>query len=139
MLDSVGKLGYHPSIVSSKTDLSGSKQVGVLPALVADALRKAEEIGHLVFLDFHAPWCGACKKFEQTTLRDPDVQEALSNFVFLKIDTDEHPAIGKYFGVVGLPTLMIISPSGETQYRHAGPVDAKTLTKALHSLTPGLE
>ena len=139
MLGSVRELGYRPSVVSSKADLSGSKQLGALPELVAKALREAGESGDLVFLDFHAPWCGACKKLEQTTLSDPDVQDALSSFLFLKIDTDEHPAIGKYFGVVGLPTLLVINPSGELQYRHAGPVDAKTLTEVLHSLTPGLE
>ena len=139
MLGSVRELGYRPSIVSSKTDLSGSKQLGALPELVSKALDEAGESGRLVFLDFHAPWCGACKKLEQTTLSDPYVQDALSNFVFLKIDTDEHPAIGKYFGVVGLPTLLIINQSGHTQYRHAGLVDAKPLAKVLRSLSPGLE
>lgn len=134
MQEAIVDLGYRPSIVSSDAGLKDSANIEQLPELVSEAMLAAGEGGQLVFLDFHAPWCGACKKLEETTLRDPGVQSALSEFVFLKVDTDEHPSVGKYFNVVGLPTILVISASGKELYRNAGLLGAEALTHQLGDL-----
>ena len=126
-------LGYRPSIASSRVDLGEMRSIET-PALIQEALVDARESDRLLLIDFHAPWCGACRKLEETTLVDSGVQAALEEFVFVKIDTDEHPEIGKHFGVLGLPTIVALDSSGDERYRHVGPIDAAALTNVLASL-----
>jgi thiol:disulfide interchange protein len=131
---SIVELGYRPSVVSSDANLKTSVKSDQIPEMISTALSEARESGRLVFLDFHAPWCGACRKLEETTLSDPEVKAALSRYVILKVDTDEHPSVGKYFNVVGLPTLLVMTPIGDELYRHVGPIDHAPLANDLRKL-----
>ena len=133
MQTAIVALGYRPSIASSRVDLGEMRSIET-PALIQEALVDARESDRLLLIDFHAPWCGACRKLEETTLVDSGVQAALEEFVFVKIDTDEHPEIGKHFGVLGLPTIVALDSSGDERYRHVGPIDAAALTNVLASL-----
>ncbi len=134
MQHAIVDLGYRPSVVASKADLRGPKIVSKMPESIRTVLREAGESGQLVFLDFHAPWCGACKKLEETTFSDVRVQKALGRFHLLKVDTDETPAIGKYFEVIGLPTILVVNASGQELYRHVGPIGAEGLVDELVDL-----
>ncbi len=134
MRASIIELGYRPFIVASDAKLDSPVKSTQLADLVSVALREAGERGQFVFIDFYAPWCGACKQLEETTLSDPDVKTLLSGYVVLKIDTDEYPSIGKYFNVVGLPTLLVLNSSGEEMYRHAGPIDREPLIRDLREV-----
>jgi thiol-disulfide isomerase/thioredoxin len=134
MRESIVALGYRPSIVSSDANLDTYARSDEIPEMISTALSEAGDSGRLVFIDFHAPWCGACRKLEETTLSDPDVKAVLSHYVVLKVDTDEHPSVGKYFNVVGLPTLLVMSPTGEELYRHAGPIEHEPLANDLGGL-----
>ena len=133
MLAAIVTVGYRPSVVSSDANLRGSNRRGQIPELISNALREAAERDQLIFVDFHAPWCGACRKLEETTLSDPKVNALLSGFVVLKIDTDERPSIGNYFGVVGLPTILVLDATGQPRFRNVGLIDARTLESALLS------
>jgi thiol:disulfide interchange protein DsbD len=134
MQHAIVNLGYRPSIVASDADLRGSQIMSKMPESIQTALREAGESGQLVFLDFHAPWCGACKKLEETTFSDASVQKALGRFHLLKVDTDENPALGKYFRVIGLPTILVVNASAQELYRHVGPIGAEGLVHELVGL-----
>jgi len=134
MLEAIVEVGYRPSVVSSDANLKASSKPSRVPELVSNVLRETGESRQLVFLDFHAPWCGACRKLEETTLSDPKVKALLSRFVVRKINTDEHPLIGIYYGVIGLPTLLVLDASGEERFRNVGPIDARSLERDLKDL-----
>lgn len=72
--------------------------------------------GKPVMLDFYADWCTSCKIMEAGTLKNPQVQAALSHFVVLKIDVTansvENKKILAYFNVVAPPTFLFYNAEG---------------------------
>ncbi len=136
MLRAIEALGYRPSIAGSRVDPTPPAPVGGgMPEVVRAALARARAQGKLLFLDFFAEWCGACRTMDRTTFADPEVARQLqAGFVFLKVDTDAHPEIGGHFRVLGLPTLVVLDGTGRTLYRHMGPLPAESLLEALAGL-----
>ena len=68
-----------------------------------------------VLIDFWATWCKNCLTMDKTTLADPAVTAALSNYVKVKFqaeDPEVEPAksLMTRFKAVGLPTYVILRP-----------------------------
>jgi thiol:disulfide interchange protein len=87
-------------------------------ASLADGIAEAERSGKPVLIDFWATWCKNCLLMDKTTLKDPAVNLALANYVKIKFqaeDLDESPAreAAARFGVIGLPTYVILKPRGD--------------------------
>ncbi len=99
------------AVVASRQEQVDS---GWLTSLDA-ALATATETEQPVFVDFWASWCKNCLKMDKTTLKDPAVVTALENFVRVKVQAEdiaapETRAVLDRFGVIGLPTYVVLLP-----------------------------
>jgi thiol:disulfide interchange protein DsbD len=82
---------------------------------LAAGLAAAEREQKPVLIDLWATWCKNCLTMDKTTLKDPQVTEALKGYVKIKYQAeqpDEPPAsaIMQRYGAIGLPTYVIIRP-----------------------------
>jgi len=135
MYTAITDLGYVPRLgVENWTEIESSIADGEVPQPIADALILAAKESKLVFVDFFAEWCIACKVLDQQTLSSAEVQSALQNYVVVKVDTDLFPDSAAYYEIVGMPTLLVLDAMGEVKYRSIGPISAKELTEKLDSL-----
>lgn len=75
--------------------------------------------GKPIMIDFYADWCASCKIMENTLFKDPRVENALKNFVVLKIDVTANKAQAKalldQFNVVAPPTFLFLNRRGLEQ------------------------
>ena len=83
------------------------------PAFFREALAKARSENKPIVLDFTASWCAPCQRMLRETFPNEKVARLLEQFVLIKIDTDEHPALANKYGAVGLPDIRLLSPAGE--------------------------
>ncbi len=92
-------------------------------------LSKAKALGRPALLDFRADWCVACVELEERTWPDPEVEKALEEIVPIRLDhtksTDQVKAERVRYAIPGLPTVILIAPSGEELGRFVGYKDPK--------------
>lgn len=60
----------------------------------------------IVLVDFYADWCGPCKMLAPVL---EDVEKTYGDKVkFIKVNVDEEPIIAQRYGVMSIPTLLLI-------------------------------
>jgi len=78
-----------------------------------------------VLVDFSASWCGPCKRLE------PIVNEIAGEYTgklkVVKVDIDQAPTIASKFGVMSVPTLLLIQ-DGAVKDQVVGLVSKQHLT-----------
>jgi thioredoxin 1 len=77
--------------------------------------------------DFHADWCGPCKK--QDPIID-DLEEQHPDIEFEKIDVDESPDVAQEYGVRSVPTI-VVEKDGEVVEKFIGLTQANEIESAL--------
>ena len=66
---------------------------------------------NVVFIDFWAGWCGPCRALA------PIIQEVAKEYcgkaVIGKLDVDENPETAQRFGIMAIPTLLVMKDGKE--------------------------
>ena len=82
----------------------------------------------LTLIDFHAPWCGACKLLDPVLKRIDDEDDAL---ILRRVDVAEAPEMAEQMGVIALPTLIVLNARDEECHRMSGAITGSGIRTAL--------
>jgi thiol:disulfide interchange protein len=84
----------------------------------------ANKANKLLLVDVGAPWCGWCKKMDESTYTDKAVIKALANdFVCVKLNSDDNGQGAQFaqsLNIESLPTVLIIDPKTKKYSMNAG-------------------
>ena len=64
----------------------------------------------VVLLDFFATWCGPCRMIAPVI---EELSDEMADVVFAKIDVDELPELAQQYGIVSIPTLVLLKDGKE--------------------------
>lgn len=70
----------------------------------------------LILLDFYADWCGPCRMVAPVL---EEVSQLREDVLVGKINVDDEEALAREFGIVSIPTLIVLK-NGKIQKQVAG-------------------
>jgi len=76
-----------------------------------------------VLVDFWASWCGPCKMLSPVI---EEIADERSDIKVGKVNIDEHPELAQKYGVMSIPTVLVIK-DGEEVNKSVGAVPKKVL------------
>jgi len=62
-----------------------------------------------VLIDFYATWCGPCR------MLGPVLEKVDSKIKVIKVDTDEFEDLAREYGVMSIPTLVLLEKGKEVK------------------------
>ena len=98
--------------------------------LIITAANFENEVMHSekpILIDFYADWCGPCK------MQGPVLEELANDrddVKVCKLNIDEQRDLAIEYGVMSIPTLMIVK-GGEVTYKEVGLTQRRELDKIL--------
>lgn len=81
-----------------------------------------------VLVDFWASWCGPCRMVSPVI--DQIAEEANGNYAVGKVNVDEQPELAVKFGVMSIPTLVVMK-NGEVAAKKIGVQSKGDILKML--------
>lgn len=82
-----------------------------------ETFSQAEKSGVTALIDFYADWCGPCKMLAPVV--EDLAREVEPDVLVGKVNVDEVPGIASRFGVMSIPTVVVLK-DGEEKQRTVG-------------------
>lgn len=97
---------------------------------------EATQSGKLVLLHFWTTTCGPCKQLERDVFSQPQIGDFLDqNFVPVKVDADQAPALASAYSIDRVPTDVVLTPQGNVVAKLSCPMDASAYATQLGNLS----
>jgi thiol-disulfide isomerase/thioredoxin len=102
------------------------------------ALALAKKKKQVLIVDYGAPWCPACVRFETEVFGTKQFAKLTKNTVKLYLNADKaaNKDFGKNYNIKALPTLLVLNANGDEIYRS---LDFKPTAVLAKELTPHLK
>lgn len=84
--------------------------------VTAENYEQVKNSDKTVLLDFYADWCGPCRMVGPLV---EQLAEEYPEYLICKINVDDEPGLAAQFGVVSIPTLVVMR-DGEVVKQSAG-------------------
>lgn len=114
------KWGYDSTILKGETQTPYKKRrlltMSVLHITTATFENEVLHSDKPVLLDFWASWCGPCRMVGPIL---DEIAAERSDIKVCKINVDEQPALAAQFGVMSIPTLVVVK-NGQEVNRSVG-------------------
>ena len=105
----------------SRSESGGSAAALPWERDLPSALARAGSEKKIVMVDFYTDWCGWCRRFDQKTLSDSNVQRALERFVSVRLNAEKDGReAAERFRVDGYPTILFLDARGDEVGRIPG-------------------
>ena len=88
---------------------------------------KVKESSKPVLVDFFATWCGPCRMVGPVI---EEIAQEREDIKVCKIDVDQQPELASQFGVVSIPTLVVIQ-NGKVINKATGAMPKKDILALL--------
>lgn len=112
----------------------GAAGVAWQPDLEA-AMARAGSERKLVMVDFYTDWCTWCRRLDETTFADGDVQRALGNVVAVRLNAEKDGRDqARTLGVEGYPTIVFLDAGGKEVGRIPGYLPPKPFLDELQTI-----
>lgn len=120
------------SLTSAPLPAGGAEEAGLTfqPSLET-ALRQAKAEKKVVVVFFSAKWCTWCQKMAITALVDQRVLALGGKMMWVKADIEDDPQLAGAFGVVGVPSMVMLNSDGEVVGSRVGYMTAEQLSTFL--------
>ena len=100
-----------------------------------ELFRRARQEKRFVLLEMEAVWCHWCHVMDQTTYRDPRVQERLAaHYLPVKVDQDSRPDLSNRYQDYGWPATIVFSPEGVEIVKLSGYVPPDRMLSILDGI-----
>lgn len=92
---------------------------------------KSEVLDHkgLVFVDFHAEWCGPCKMTEPII---DELSDEMKDVKFVKVDVDANADTAAQYNVFSIPTFLLIK-NGQVVGQTVGAQGKESFLKEINN------
>lgn len=147
-LDSVFKLDKNTSIPAITSDQQKSKDTDKKSALPSDkkkntvnwldnidtAFAQAANQFRPILILFSSPDCPWCVKLKNTTLKDNEVLNLLSEFISVEINVIQDRKTPALFSITGLPVIVITNSNGKELLRTEGYCNKQNLLSMFNAV-----
>ncbi|MBO6089167.1 MAG: thioredoxin [Lachnospiraceae bacterium] len=78
--------------------------------VTADNIEEIRNSGKIVLLDFYATWCAPCKMLSPVV---DQIADEHPEYLIGKVDVEEEKDLAEEFGIMGVPTLVVLKDGAE--------------------------
>ncbi len=98
--------------------------------------QKNDEGFEITFLEFGATGCISCRKMEIVMKEVKEKYSQVVNVKFYNVLLPENHDMMKYFGIVAIPTQVLMDSSGKEVFRHTGYFSTEELENEFKKVNP---